>query len=179
MKRPMNKLICWLSLMLLCACAPNVQVSYDKSADFSRYRTYAWGKGVPAKNPNLDRQITETIDEQLARKGFTQLDGDPDLVVSYRASTREDTEYTEGQFVSGQGAAYSSIGGQSSADVPMTVTVGTLVVDMYDTKAKRNVWHGVGSEIVGENPEKTTQAIRKGAAAMFEKFPPRRGETER
>ena len=27
---------------LLCACSLNVAVDYDKSTDFSRYRTYGW-----------------------------------------------------------------------------------------------------------------------------------------
>jgi hypothetical protein len=40
-----------------------------KSPDSYRYRTYGWGQGMPAKNPNLDREIVVAIDEQMARKG--------------------------------------------------------------------------------------------------------------
>ncbi len=48
-----------------------------KSPDSYRYRTYGWGQGMPAKNPNLDREIVVAIDEQMARKGFTKTEGDP------------------------------------------------------------------------------------------------------
>jgi len=123
-----------LGLMLLCACASNIVVDYDKNTDFSRYRTYGWGQGMPAKNPNLDRQIMGAIDEQMARKGFTKTEGDPDLVVTYHAATHEEIDYNEASYGSGYGSSISP----SAAEVPMKVNVGTVVVDMYDPKAKRD-----------------------------------------
>jgi hypothetical protein len=51
--------------------------------------------------------------------------------------------------------------------------VGTIVVDMYDPKKKRTVWHGVGSDLVMDDPAKTSEEIRTGAVKMFEKFPPK------
>lgn len=155
--------IAWLSLMLLCACAPNIVVDYDKGTDFSRYRTYGWGKGVPAKNPETDLLIVKAVDEQLARKGLTKTDGDPDLVVTYHAATHEEIDVDDASYTAGY---------DSAAGVPMRVKVGTIVVDMYDTKRKRNIWHGVGSDLVQNDPAKTSMEIQKGAAKMFEKFPP-------
>jgi hypothetical protein len=90
--------IAWLSLVLLCACAPNIAVDYDKSTDFSRYRSYGWGKGTPAKTPGLDRQIVKAIDEQLDRKGLSKTDNDPDLVVTYHAATHEEIDYNEASY---------------------------------------------------------------------------------
>jgi uncharacterized protein DUF4136 len=158
-----------LGLMLLCACASNIVVDYDKNTDFSRYRTYGWGQGMPARNPNLDRQIMGAIDEQMGRKGFTKTEGDPDLVVTYHAATHEEIDYNEASYGSGYGSSISP----SAAEVPMKVNVGTVVVDMYDPKAKRKVWHGVGSDLVMDDPTKTSAEIRNGAVKMFEKFPPR------
>ena len=164
--------IAWLSLVLLCGCAPNIAVDYDKSADFSRYRTYGWGKGTPAKTPGLDPQIVNAIDGQLARKGLTKTDGDPDLMVTYHAATHEEIDYNEAAYGSGYGPAYGSPISVSS-DEPVIVKVGTVVVDMYDTKNKRNVWHGVGSDLVRDDPGKVSERIQRGAAKMFENFPPR------
>ena len=174
MIRQKKRWIARLSLMLLCACAPNVFVDYDKSTDFSQYRTYGWGQGTPAKNPDLGRQIVDAIDEQLTRKGFTKADGDPDLVVTYHAATHEEIDYTEASYASGYGPAYGAAESTSAASTPMRVKVGTVVVDMYDTKNKRNVWHAVGSDLVGDDPGKVSVEIQKGAAKMFEKFPPAR-----
>ena len=168
-----KRCLAWLSLMLLCACAPSIAVDYDKSTDFSRYRTYGWGKGTPAKNPDLDRQIVEAVDEEIVRKGFTKTDSDPDLVVTYHAATHEEIDYNEASYSSGYGPAYGSPISASSGDAPMRVRVGTVIVDMYDRKEKRKVWHGVGSDLVGDDPAKTSLEIRKGATKMFENFPPR------
>lgn len=168
-----NRCLAWLGLLLLCACAPNIAVDYDKNTDFSSYHTYGWGKGTPAKTPGLDRQIVEAIDDQMARKGLTKTAGDPDLLVTYHAATHEEIDYNESSYSSGAGPGYGSPISSSAADAPMRVNVGTIVVDMYDTTAKRTVWHGVGSDLVMDDPAKTSMEIQKGAAKMFEKFPPR------
>jgi hypothetical protein len=160
------------ALILLCACAPNVVVDYDKNADFPRYRTYRWGTGVPAKNPETDRQIVEAIDGQLSNKGFTKTESDPDLVVTYHAATHEEVDYDRPTYGSGGGPAYGSLQTPESLDPPMRVRVGTIVVDMYEAKQQRRVWHGVGSDVVMDDPAKTSAEIHKGAAKMFEKFPP-------
>jgi hypothetical protein len=155
--------------LLVCACASNVVVDYDKSADFSSFRTYGWGTGTPAKNPNLDREIVQAVDEQMARKGFRKTEADPDLLVTYHAATHEEIDYNEASF--GQG--YHSTISPSASEIPMRVKVGEIVVDMYDTKQKRNVWHGVGTDLVMDDPAKTSTEIHHGAAKMFDKFPPR------
>jgi len=162
----------WLGLMLLCACAPDIVVNYDKSADFSRYRTYGWGKNTPAKNPNLDQQIVQAIDDQLARKGLAKTESDPDLLISYHAASHEEIDYTEASYASGMGPAYGAAESTSASSTPMRVKVGTVIVDMYDPKTKRNVWHGAGSGLLGDDQGKMSGEIHKGAAKMFEKFPP-------
>jgi Domain of unknown function (DUF4136) len=162
----------FVTLMLLCACAPNVAVDYDKSTDFSRYHSYHWGTGMPAKNPETDRQIVEAIDDQLARKGLTKTDADPDLVVTYHAATHEEIDYNEGGGYAGSGVKYGSAISPSASDIPMRVQVGTIMVDMYDTKRQRRVWHGEGSDVMMNDPAKRSAEIQKGAVKMFEKFPP-------
>ena len=173
MTGPRNRWFARLGLMLLCACAPNVAVDYDKSTDFSQYHTYGWGRGVPAKNPETDRQIVEAIDGQLARKGFTKTESDPDLVITYHAATHEEVDYHEGGGFAGSGPKYGSTISPEALDTPMRVQIGTIIVDMYDMKMKRNVWHAVGSDVMMADPAKTAAEIQKGAVKMFEKFPAR------
>jgi hypothetical protein len=159
--------------MLLYACAPNVAVDYDKNVDFSRYHTYQWGTGMPAKNPETDRQIVEAVENQLGRKGFTKMESDADLVVTYHAATHEEVDYNEGTYAgSGPGPRYGSTISHSASDTPMRVQVGTIMVDMYDAKQNRKVWHAVGSDVMMNDSAKRSAEIQKGAVKMFEKFPP-------
>jgi hypothetical protein len=46
--------------------------------DFSRYHTYKWMSIEGATHPNqiVDAEIKQSIDSQLAAKGFTKVDAD-------------------------------------------------------------------------------------------------------
>jgi hypothetical protein len=46
------------------------------------------------------------------------------------------------------------------------------MVDMYDAKQNRKVWHAVGSDVMMNDSAKRSAEIQKGAVKMFEKFPP-------
>ena len=50
--------------------AQKVKVGYDKSMDFSKYKTYTWAPlGVPITRPLLYQTIVNTIDGELESKG--------------------------------------------------------------------------------------------------------------
>jgi Domain of unknown function (DUF4136) len=64
-------------LVTLIGCAvihgQNVITNYAPGTDFSKYRTYKWVPIERAGQPNqiVDAEIKQSIDSQLARKGFT------------------------------------------------------------------------------------------------------------
>jgi hypothetical protein len=51
-------------------------------------------------------------------------------------------------------------------------TVGTLLVDMFDTQTKRAVWSSVAEGTVPSKPEQVNQKIDQAVAKMFAGFPP-------
>jgi hypothetical protein len=51
-------------------------------------------------------------------------------------------------------------------------TVGTLVVDMFDTRTKKLVWRGSSSDVLADKPEKDMKKLQKAVEKMFEHFPP-------
>ena len=53
------------------------------------------------------------------------------------------------------------------------VPVGTLIVDMYDTKSKSLVWRGMAHDQLSDKPDKDTKKLEKAVDKMFDKFPPR------
>ena len=79
-----------------------VNVDWDKSADFTKYKTYAWGKGTPVKNQLMDQRIIDAVDKQLSAKGMQKTD-DPanaDLIVisGHAAVGREDANLHVGHW---------------------------------------------------------------------------------
>jgi hypothetical protein len=73
-----------LSLFVLVAVVAwaGVNADWDKTANFANYKTYAWGKGTPAKNQLWDQRIMDAVDGQLAAKGLQKVDvaSNPDLI---------------------------------------------------------------------------------------------------
>jgi hypothetical protein len=53
-----------------------------------------------------------------------------------------------------------------------TYQVGTVVVDLFDTKTKQRLWRGTTSDTLSNNSSKNIENLNKGVEKMFRKFPP-------
>ena len=53
-----------------------------------------------------------------------------------------------------------------------TYKVGTLVVDLFDTKTKKLIWRGVSSDTLSNNSDKNIKNLDKGVEKIFKQFPP-------
>ena len=71
------------------------------------------------------------------------------------------------------GWGWYGMGGMGSASTTVrTYKVGTLVVDMFDTKTKKAIWRGTASDTIPSSPEKAQAIAQAGITKMFESFPP-------
>jgi len=164
----------WNIIIVLAICATmaaKVTVDWDHSANFSQFKTYAWGKGTPAKNPLMDQRIVAAVDKELAAKGFQKVDNpaNADLVVLYHAAVGAQTQLNTMDM--GPGWGWNWGGGMSTTTVEQIPT-GQLSVDIGDAKTKKLLWLGSASETLSDKPEKNTEKIDKVVGEMFKKFPP-------
>jgi hypothetical protein len=160
-----------LLFTILCsvAWAQDVKVDWDKTANFTGFKTYAWTTGTPAKNPLMGQRIVEGVDQQLAAKGLQKVDSNsnPDLLVLYHASTGSQTQLN----TMGTGWGWGWGGGSTTTTVDKIPT-GQLSVDIGDAKTKKLLWLGSASDTLSDKPEKNTEKINKALDKMFKKFPP-------
>ncbi|MFL5730888.1 MAG: DUF4136 domain-containing protein [Cytophagaceae bacterium] len=79
-----------LSLMLFGACSPQETAysDFDRSADFTVYKTFAWLPSDSTKktdplynNPILEKNIRNEVEQELRRKGYTLNETNPDVLV--------------------------------------------------------------------------------------------------
>jgi hypothetical protein len=149
--------------------AQDVYVNSSPSANFSQYHTYAWGQ---QQNPNqiansfLAQEAKTQIDTQLQSKGLklVQESENPDLVVVGSGGMKTQTSYN----------AYGMrmIGGGMGSITPVQNVEGTLIVDIYEVKAKELVWRGIAQGTLNQkNSQKNMQLIDKAVAKMFKKYP--------
>jgi hypothetical protein len=164
-----------VALVSTAARAQNVSYDYDKSTDFSRFRTYAWMPAAGTRDELNDKRIIAAIDAQLATKGLSRVEpgANPDVLVSYRTNFKEDREirgYTTGGGWGGYGRF--GTGGTGSART-QDILVGALVVEMRDAKTRDVVWRSVASRDVDTkaSPEKRDRNLAKAAEKMFKHYP--------
>jgi hypothetical protein len=162
-------------LMLLgtIALAQSVTYDYDRAANFSHYKTYAWIRGTELTDELNHARVVRSIDGALAAKGLARVQpgANPDLRVAYHASFDKNLEIAG----STQGLGPFGLGGDrwGSARV-QPVLVGTLVVDVSDARTKAIVWRSLASSDIRPNdkPETRERKITKATARMFKNYPP-------
>lgn len=155
------------------AAAQDVSSNFDQSTNFANYKTYKWIQipGGVKVNDIVAGQITQAVDAQMALKGFAKIDSDnADLYVAYQVATSHEQQldvYGSGGF---------RWGGGFGTATTSTLTVGSVDVDMYDSKAKMLVWRGTATKTLDANAsaEKRQKNIRKAIDKLLKDFPPKR-----
>jgi hypothetical protein len=155
--------------------AQKTSYDFDRAADFAKFRTYAWKEGTPGGERFLDKRIVSAIDSQLAARGLTRTEANPDLYVLYHVAFGVQKGVTG--FGSGSGLfGWPGDLGTFSArrnDIP----VGALVIDVADAAKRELVWRGVGTDDIDVNakPEKRDAAIVKAVEKILKNYPPKPG----
>ena len=172
-----------LGTLLLCLIAGNAlakdNVDFDKSVDFTSFHTFQLlpnPDGALAKaNELMDGRVQDMIRQHLVAQGLKEVSANPDLLVSYDASTQDHQVYnTMGMgpgMGMGMGVGWGSFGavgmGGMATTTESTFTDGTLVINAYTPDPKKMVWRGTAEESVSDNPDKTAKNIEKSLDKLF------------
>jgi len=156
------------------ASAQQVKTDYDRSANFALYKTYSW-EHVETKDPlNVDR-IKHAVNTVLAARGWTMVDSGADVAVVAMEITRD--QQTLNTFYDGLGGGWGwrRFGGGGFGEATTTTDtykVGTVVVDLFDTKTKQLIWRGSASDTLSNNSDKNIKDLNESVDKMFKHFPP-------
>lgn len=156
-----------------CASSITTSVDYDRSIDFSRYRTYGWLRPARIGNDILERRLTAAIDRGLAARGLTRSDT-PDLYVAMHGRLSKEVQYTA--FDTGWGYGWRRWGAGPTTVRRQEVPVGTLVVDLVDAGDKELVWRGTARSAIDTtvSAEKREAAVQGAVEKLFAAYLPRR-----
>lgn len=156
-------------MLLIIVVGQKVYVDSDRTADFSRFKTYAWG-GAPNPNAIADLLLMQStqrdIDSQLKMKGLKRVKEFqyPDLIVLASAGMREKTTYNMG--------SCGCIWERGMEEItPATFDAGALVVDIYDANRKHIVWQGIAKNMLSGKESRNEQEMYKVIARMFNQYP--------
>lgn len=167
-----------LLLLFIVASCDSVQVysDYDKSANFTQYKTFAFMKsGIDkVEISDLDKKrILNAIDQQMQAKGFTKSEN-PDLLVNIFTKSRE--EVSVNQFNAGWGYGwgygwnpYMMYGGHTTVS---SSTEGTLYIDLIDAKKKELIWQGEGTGTLSKDMNRKDEIVNNIVTQILAQYPP-------
>lgn len=153
--------------------APKTRIDYDKSADFSVYRTYGFPKETGTDRGGYSTLVTSymksAVSSAMEARGYKYSEEHPDLLVNFFTNTRERTETRPQPGASlgygYYGYRYGLYNAWPMYDDDRTVTykVGTLNIDIVDAEKKQLVWEGVAEGRVTDeamaNPKVTINGV--------------------
>jgi hypothetical protein len=154
--------------------AQQVKTDYDRSTNFTQYKTYSWEQVKTKDSLDVDR-IKSAVNAALAAKGWTQVDSGGDVSIVAMEITKN--QQTLNTFYDGFGGGWGwrRFGGGGFGEATTTTEtykVGTLVVDLFDSKTKKLLWRGTSSDTLSNNSDKNIKNMDKGIEKLFKQFPP-------
>ncbi len=160
-------LVMMLSLLAGSALGQQVSVNYNHNQSFANYHTYAWGGNNKnqIQNSILAQVAQQDIESAMAAKGFQKVSEsqNPDLILTASGGEREQTSWNAW--------GMRGIGGGMGGITPQQNVEGTMVVSLYDLKAKELVWRGISQDTLGNNGNKNQEMIHKAVQKMFKQWP--------
>ncbi len=173
MKRTPLLLIALLVVVSVGCSSIETKVDYDRAASFSSYKTFAFKDVRTPDSPIAMRRVRAAIDRTLSSRGLAKADGTPDLWVVLHTRTHRQTQVTT--YSSGWGWGWRWRGPYWNTAHVEQIPVGTLMVDLIDTKAKELVWRGSASRIVDadETPQVREEKVQEAVNKLFDGFPPK------
>lgn len=177
------------AVLLFSGCAGNAHIEKDKSADFSKYRTYAWVDKPDEKEnkKNRRKELAETnirnaVNEQLQKSGWKEVSSNPDVLVNYellveRNQKQQQNAVYSDPFTRSYYNRYSSrmityyypsrfVGYDNYST---TVKEGTITITMIDNNTDKTVWQGwTTSEL--NSSRITSSEIDRNVRTIFKKF---------
>lgn len=176
-----------LFLILFSSCSSiKVVTDYDKSVDFTQYKTfeyYGWADESDKILNRFDRErIEQAFGQEFASRGLKYVKEGGDLIVTLfivveqKTQQSASTTYQGGYGYYGRYYGYGPGYGWGPTYSTTTISeydykVGTLVVDVFDAKDKKLIWEGIGTGTVDDNPNNRDRNIPKAVKAIMAKYP--------
>ncbi|NOX87153.1 MAG: DUF4136 domain-containing protein [Chlorobi bacterium] len=180
--------IALISMLILSACSSiTVTSDYDKSVDFTQFKTYSyygWAKESNKILTPFDQQrIEQAFADEFSKRGLKYVKEGGDLTVALYIQTEKKQETTAtttgmggygGYYGWGPGWGWGPgfYGGMTQTTYhTYDYQVGTLVVDVFDTKKKVLIWESAGQGRINENPSTRDKSIPKVVAQIMATYP--------
>ena len=171
-------LVAALVLAPVVLLAQKTSFDYDKTANFSAFKTYALKDGTKVGDPLIDNRIVAAIKSELAAKGLTEGRCEAGRHGRLPRRVRQEAGHHRVQTGGGYGAYGYRWGGGwgGTTDVRVNeILVGTLIIDVADANKSELAWRGMGVKEVDvqAKADKRDKNINSAVKKILKDFPPK------
>ena len=158
-----------LALGLLTSCASSLKLSYDydKSTNFTSYKTFSVYGLVTTLNINQfnAERIVSAIRREMIKKGFREDNTNADLVIN-ALTILKDKQSLSASGYGGWYRPYSNVNIQSNH-----YKEGSLVIHLIDADSKQLIWEGMAYSEITKKPKDPEKTINEVVARILNGFP--------
>ncbi|MES2003705.1 MAG: DUF4136 domain-containing protein [Bacteroidota bacterium] len=179
-----------IGVLILSACSQRAYVQKDDTVDFTKIKTYTWVYGTqkdsltkqPKVNDLVDRKIRESIDRNLQKNGWKEVNRNPDVLLVYDVDVQREnrtvsdpvyTMPTTRWFFNPYSRRYVPVYYPSQFmgydNRKETVKEGTITLTLMKASNDKTIWQGwTSSEINGKRM--TDKEINDNVKAIVKKL---------
>jgi hypothetical protein len=163
-----------------------IYVDYDPTADVTKYKTFKWvdkpGTSLQYHDQLLHSRVKHRIESELTERGYVLDEADPDLLITYHASSKEEFSVNIASFGYAYGPSWAwdpywhgawgyGAGMSTTAASVRSYGVGTLLIDIVDAEKNQLIWRGSATGIVvPENPHKLGKKVLNSIEKIIAKW---------
>ena len=189
MNKQIRKLVLGFAAVFLASIAsaastpppPEVTSRYDKSVDFSAYRTFAFFEPLAIDTAGYEPVVAKTLRAaaraEMEKRGYVYAETGADLLVNLSGKLAKQLEVKQVESVappvyfSFRQGYYSDWSAQGPESEVVEYTEGTISVDIIEAKGKRLVWEGVAIGRATKKTKRNREATLTAAVAeIFSKY---------
>lgn len=177
-----------LPVALVVSCATPAYIEKDETADFSKYKTFAWIQTDKKKEDRsrhqefMKKHVQEAVTAKLEQEGWREDRKKPDVLISYdmlvERTTRDQSNpvysmpfrrFYYNPFYRRYGVIYYPPMFMGYDNNTMQVQQGTLTITMVDAKTDKTIWQGWTTDEVNSR-NVTKKEIQSSVKSIFRKF---------
>jgi|SRR5262252_110960 len=162
------------ALTLACSTM-TTSVDYDHTINWSQFHTFQIAEGTKDPVTFTQKRIEDGITSQLTAKGWQPATSNPDVLV-YTHTVLSSEKQWNATSMGGFGyRGWGGMGGGMATATQTTIPIGTIIVDMVNSKTHEMIWRGTAQDQVSGTGADRGQ-IDQAMQTLFKNFPPQPGK---
>lgn len=172
-----NGILCVLTAALAVSCAPTVKVTtdYDRSANFTAYKSFTLYNFRSTLNVNElnAKRIVNSVRSEMIKKGYTEDNLHPDLMINVVSLLNDKSSISASH--NGMYGPYGFWAGGNGNTTIQTSDYkdGSIMVHVLDVNKDKLLWEGIGNAEMTKQPKNLDEAINSAVAKIMHEFPQR------